>query len=128
MCRCSFANTVHTLAKEQTVCMFHIEDWAAFPNDPLTWYLAVLLMIIYLSNHPGASAMGAGVLVQVKTRLRPVPYFPDMSGWSSGPIFSGEVRFFPNIDCGMSGGDFVNYAEPTTHVSRYFYCHTDNKN
>ena len=28
------------------------------------------------------------------TRLGPVPYFPDMSGWTSGPIFSGEVRFF----------------------------------
>ena len=50
--------------------------------------------------------------------LRPVPYFPDM--WTSGPIFSWEVRFFPDIDHGMSGGDFVNYTEPTTHVFRCF--------
>ena len=47
-------------------------------------------------------------------------YFPDMSGWTSGPIFSGEVRFFPDIDRGTSGGDFENYAEPTTHVFRCF--------
>ena len=53
-------------------------------------------------------------------RLGLVPYFPDMSGWTSGPIFSGEVRFFPDIDRGTSGGDFENYAEPTTHVFRCF--------
>ena len=50
------------------------------------------------------------------TRLGPVPYFPDMSGWTSGPIFSGEVRFFPDIDRGTSGGDFENYAEPMFFV------------
>ena len=55
-------------------------------------------------------------------------YFPDMSGWASGPIFSGEVRFFPDIDRGTSGGDFENYAEPTTHVFRCFKCHTHYKN
>ena len=54
--------------------------------------------------------------MQRVNRLRPVPYFPDMSGWTSGQIFSGEVRFFPDIDRGTSSGDFVNYAEPTTHV------------
>ena len=53
-------------------------------------------------------------------RLRPVSYFPDMSKWTSGPIFSGEVRFFLDIDRGTSGGDFVNYAEPMTHVFRWF--------
>ena len=56
----------------------------------------------------------------IVTRLGPVPYFPDMSRWTSGPIFSGEVRFFPDIDRGTSGGDFENYAEPTTHVFRCF--------
>ena len=50
----------------------------------------------------------------------PVRYFPDMCGWTSGPIFSGEVQFFPDIDRGTSGGDFENYAEPTTHVFRCF--------
>ena len=64
----------------------------------------------------------------VVPRLGPVPYFPDMSGWTSGPIFSGEVQFFPDIDRGTSGGDFENYAEPTTHVFRCFYCHTHYKN
>ena len=54
------------------------------------------------------------------TRSGLVWYFPDMSGWTSGPIFSGEVRFFPDIDRGSSGGDFENYAEPTTHVFRCF--------
>ena len=62
-------------------------------------------------------------------RLGPVPYFPDMSGWTSGPIFSGEVPFFLDIDRGTSGGDFENYAEPTTHVFRCFKCgHTHYKN
>ena len=55
------------------------------------------------------------------TRLELVPYFPDMSGWTSGPIFSGEVRFFPDIDRGTSGGDFENYAEPTTRVFNVKY-------
>ena len=54
------------------------------------------------------------------TNFDQVPYFPDMCGWTSGPIFSGEVRFFPDIDRGTSGGDFENYAEPTTHVFRCF--------
>ena len=54
------------------------------------------------------------------TRLGSVPYFPDMSWWTSGPIFSGDVRFFPDFDRGKFGGDFENYAEPTTHVFRYF--------
>ena len=45
-----------------------------------------------------------------------VPYFPDMSGWSSGPIFSGEVRFYLDIDRGTSGGDFENYTDTTTHI------------
>ena len=61
-----------------------------------------------------------GVISPPINRLRPVPYFPDMSGWTSGPIFSGEVRFFPDIDRGTSGGGFVNYAEPMTHVFRCF--------
>ena len=38
--------------------------------------------------------------------------------WSD--FFSGEVRFFPDIDRGTSGDDFVNYAEPTTQVFRCF--------
>ena len=53
-------------------------------------------------------------------RLGPVPYFLDMSEWTNGLIFSGEVRFFPDIDRGTSGGDFENYIEPTTHVFRCF--------
>ena len=53
-------------------------------------------------------------------RLGLVWYFPDMSGWTSGPIFSGEVRFFPDIDRGTSGGGFENYAEPKTQVFRCF--------
>ena len=61
-------------------------------------------------------------------RLGLSPYFPDMSGWTSGPIFSGEVRFFPDIDRGTSGGDFENYAEPTAHAFRCFKCHTHYKN
>ena len=56
----------------------------------------------------------------VVPRLGLVWYFPDMSGWTSGPIFSGEVRFFPDIDRGTSGGDFENYAEPKTQVFRCF--------
>ena len=54
------------------------------------------------------------------TRLGLVWYFPDMSGWTSRPIFSGEVRFFPDIDRGTSGGDFENYDEPKTQVFRCF--------
>ena len=54
------------------------------------------------------------------TRLGLVWYFPDMSGWTSGPIFSGEVRFFPDIDRGTSGGDFENHAEPKKQVFRCF--------
>ena len=53
-------------------------------------------------------------------RLGLVWYFPDMSGWTSGPIFSGEVRFFPDIDRGTSGGDFENHAEPKKQVFRCF--------
>ena len=56
----------------------------------------------------------------VFTRSGLVWYFLDMSGWTSGLIYSGEVRFFPDIDRGTSGGDFENYAEPTTHVFRCF--------
>ena len=63
-----------------------------------------------------------------KTRLGLVWYFPDMSGWTSGPIFSGGVRFFPDIDRGTSGGDFENYAEPKTQVFRCFWYHTHYKN
>ena len=58
-------------------------------------------------------------ILQEFIRLGPVPYFPDMSEWNSGPIFSGEVRFFPDIDRGTSGGDFENYAEPTTRFSLF---------
>ena len=47
-------------------------------------------------------------------------FFPDMYEWTSGPIFSGKVRFFSDIDRGTSGGDSENYAEPTTHVFRCF--------
>ena len=43
-------------------------------------------------------------------KLGPIPYFPDMSGWTSGLIFSEKVWFFPDIDLGTSGGDFENYA------------------
>ena len=44
----------------------------------------------------------------------------EVSGWTSGPIFSGEVRFFPDIDRGTSGGDFENHAEPKKQVFRCF--------
>ena len=55
----------------------------------------------------------------------------------TGPIFSGhvqvnqwsnffrrerpggEVQFFPDFDCGKSGGKFENYAEPTTRYSLF---------
>ena len=53
--------------------------------------------------------------------------------FEASPIFSGHVRvnqgpdffgrgpiFFPDIDRGTSGGDFVNYAEPMTQVFRCF--------
>ena len=64
---------------------------------------------------------GAGYNRQpVITRLGLVWYFPDMSGWTSGPILSGEVRFFPDIDRGTSGGDFENHAEPKKQVFRCF--------
>ena len=72
----------------------------------------------------GDSNVWPGGLLQATvymTRLGPVPYFPDMSGWTSGPIFSGEVRFFPDIDHGTSGGDFENYAEPTTGPQHTFF-------
>ena len=37
--------------------------------------------------------------------------------WS--PFFSGEVRFFLDINRWTSGGDFVNYVEPTTCFSLF---------
>ena len=60
-------------------------------------------------------------------RLRMVPYFLDMSGWTSGHIFSGKVHFFPDIDWGTSSGDFENCTEPTTHVFHCFSSHTHYK-
>ena len=59
-------------------------------------------------------------LLLTVTSLRPVLYFPDMSGWTSGLIFFGKsLIFFPDIHPGMSGGDFENYAEPTTCFSLF---------
>ena len=54
------------------------------------------------------------------TRLGPIPYFPDMSEWTSGLIISGEVWFFPDINHGSSGGDFENYTEPTRPQHMFF--------
>ena len=74
----------------------------------LDWYFG-----LFLSFQPSARKTNF-------TRLGLVWNFPDMSGWTSGPIFSGEVRFFPDIDRGTSGGDFENYAEPKKQVFRCF--------
>ena len=82
----------------------------------ILWAKVILYTSVSWTNEPAHISM---IYFKV-TRLGLVWYFPDMSGWTSGPIFSGEVRFFPDIDRGTSGGDFENYAEPKTQVFRCF--------
>ena len=104
--------------------------------DEMGWITVISHSLLYMESHirgitqsctspsqppqcPSGWAGGSAGWDYV-TRLGLVWYFPDMSGWTSGPIFSGEVRFFPDIDRGTSGGDFENHAEPKKQVFRCF--------
>ena len=92
-----------------------------------------------LAGIPLTNALGENSQFSLQIMLTSCPFYLVivwlrylLSGWGQSHIFrtcagepvvrffSEEDRFFPDIDRGTSGGDFENYAEPTTHVFRCF--------
>ena len=92
--RIQFGNTAHTARQQHRIgtlpCLR--QDTAQ-----VKWYL--LLSSVY-TRHDIVSQLTSQQywrfkwVAYISTWLRTVPYLPDMSRWTSGPIFSGHVRFF----------------------------------